>query len=217
MYELVHLALYLFGSMYSSIINANVFLSSTSFRLHACVRFSPPPHIVQLLIDLVPESPSSVDCLRRCPLHVAAGTRASLSVIQMLTQAYPDACDIQDVDGKTPLTLTCDAACELFEGDQNSYGREPPSFQVVKILLEASGSSVPLEDNEGMSALEHAIFSDAPIEVIKLLQHVTRRQCEVQQKRRQSLEHSESERVHESTDGAISAIPAKKVSFHAKK
>ena len=56
----------------------------------------------------------------RCPLHVAAGTCASLPVIQMLTQAYPN-------DGKTPLTLTCDAACELFEGDRNSYEREPPS------------------------------------------------------------------------------------------
>ena len=179
-------------------MDAHVFLSATSFRLHACVRFSPPPHIVQLLIDLVPESPSSVDCLMRCPLHVAAGTRASLPVIQMLTQAYPDACDIQDVDGKTPLTLACDAACELFEGDRNSHEREPPSYQVVKVLLVASVSSVPLEDNDGMSALEHAIFSDAPIEVIKLLQHVTRRQCEVQQERRQSLEHSESE--HEYTN-----------------
>ena len=132
----------------------------------------------------------------------------------MLTQAYPDACDIQDVDGKTPLTLTCDAACELFEGDQNSYGRETPSFQVVTVLLKASMSSVPLEDNEGMSALEHAIFSDAPIEVVKLLQHVTVRMCEVQQERRQSLEHSKSERVHKSTAEAISAIPARKVSFH---
>ena len=84
---------------------------------------------------------------------------------------------IQDIDGKTPLTLTCDAACELFKGDQNSYDREPPSFQVVEVLLKASVSSVPLEDADGMSALEHAIFSEAPIKVIKLLQHVTRRQC----------------------------------------
>ena len=63
----------------------------------------------------------------------------SLPVIQMLPQAYPNACDIQDVYGKTSLTLTCDAACELFEGDRNSYEREHPSFQVVKALLEASG------------------------------------------------------------------------------
>ena len=52
---------------------------------------------------------------------------------------------IQDIDGKTPLTLTCDAACELFKGDQNSYDREPPSFQVVEVLLKASVSSVRYE------------------------------------------------------------------------
>ena len=52
---------------------------------------------------------------------------------------------IQDIDGKTPLTLTCDAACELFKGDQNSYDREPPSFQVVEVPLKASVSSVRYE------------------------------------------------------------------------
>ena len=42
----------------------------------------------------------------------------------------------------------------------------------------------------------------------------TKRIAVIQQERRQSLEHTECERVHESTDEAISAIPARKVSFH---
>ena len=150
----------------------------------------------------------------RCPLHVAAGTRASLPVMKILSDAYPDACDIQDIDGKTPLTLACDAACELFEGDQNtSTKRVPPSFEVVKVLLKASASSVPLEDNDGMSALEHAIFSDAPIQVIKILQHMTRKQCEMQQEQRRSLELSFSEQAHVSNEIDVTVRPERKGQF----
>ena len=155
-----------------------------------------------------------MDCLMRCPLHVAAGTRASLPVMKILSDAYPDACDIQDIDGKTPLTLACDAACELFEGDQNtSTKRVPPSFEVVKVLLKASASSVPLEDNDGMSALEHAIFSDAPIQVIKILQHMTRKQCEMQQEQRRSLELSFSEHAHVSNEIDVTVRPERKGQF----
>eukprot|EP00584_Thalassiosira_punctigera_P009140 CAMPEP_0172530366 /NCGR_PEP_ID=MMETSP1067-20121228/4120_1 /TAXON_ID=265564 ORGANISM="Thalassiosira punctigera, Strain Tpunct2005C2" /NCGR_SAMPLE_ID=MMETSP1067 /ASSEMBLY_ACC=CAM_ASM_000444 /LENGTH=189 /DNA_ID=CAMNT_0013314555 /DNA_START=19 /DNA_END=585 /DNA_ORIENTATION=- len=129
--------------------------------LHACVRFNPPPQTIQILLELVPESPIFVDCLGRTPLHVAAGTGASLPTIQLLVEACPRACGVQDVDGKTPLHLACDSACELFEGDERNPPRGPPSCEVVQMLAKASPMSVPLEDLEGMSALEHAIFSDA--------------------------------------------------------
>ena len=52
------------------------------------------------------------------------------------------------------------------------------SYEVIKTLIEASPSSVPLEDRDDMSALEHAIFSDAPIKVVNLLQYVTRKMNE---------------------------------------
>jgi len=145
--------------------------------LHACVRHNPPHHIVKILLALVPEAPSCVDCLQRTPLHVAAGTRARLPVIELLAEAYPTACGIRDKDGKTPLHLACDASCELFEGDARSV-REPPCYEVIQTLLQASPSSVPVEDHEGMSALEYAIFSDASMSVVKLLQYATKKQCE---------------------------------------
>mmetsp|Transcript_14255 Transcript_14255/g.30442 ORF Transcript_14255/g.30442 Transcript_14255/m.30442 type:complete len:246 (+) Transcript_14255:173-910(+) len=154
--------------------------------LHACVRLNPPPHIIKVLLQLVPESPSCIDCLQRTPLHIAAGTRASSPIIKLLVDAYPTACEIRDIDGKTPLHLACDSACELFEGDRESDAREPPRYDVVRTLAKASPLSVPLEDQDGMSALEHAIFSDAPIVVIKLLQYATRKQCEMQQKEQQA-------------------------------
>ncbi|KAL7528268.1 hypothetical protein ACHAWF_002500 [Thalassiosira exigua] len=161
--------------------------------LHACVRFNTPPPIVKLLVDLVPESPTCADCLRRTPLHVAVGTHASLQTIKLLTNAYPEACAIQDDDGKTPLHLACDKGCELFE-DNADFEPTPPKYEVVETLINAYPMAVPLEDQDGMSALEHAIFSDAPIEVVKLLQYATRKQCEFQREKKSSKAMGESKR-----------------------
>ncbi|KAL7537418.1 hypothetical protein ACHAXR_007808 [Thalassiosira sp. AJA248-18] len=145
--------------------------------LHACVRFDPPPQLVKILLELVPESPNCVDCLQRTPLHIAAGTRASLPLIKLLAEACPQACDIQDADGKTPLHLACDSACEMFEGDGDSTrARDPPCYYVLEALIQASPLSVLVEDLDDMSALEHAIVSDASIQVVKLLQNVTQKQ-----------------------------------------
>mmetsp|Transcript_11174 Transcript_11174/g.27469 ORF Transcript_11174/g.27469 Transcript_11174/m.27469 type:complete len:266 (+) Transcript_11174:66-863(+) len=152
--------------------------------LHACVRFDPPTHIVKLLLDLVPESPGRIDCLQRTPLHVAAGTRASLPTIQLLARAYPQACAIQDEDGRTPLHLACDSSCKLFEGDDreesaSASSKDVPSYEVVNTLMEASPSSaIPLLDHDDVSALKYAISSNAPIKVVRLLQHATRKECE---------------------------------------
>lgn len=127
--------------------------------------------------------------MNRCPLHVAVGTRASLQVIEILVHAFPEACTIQDCDLKTALHLACDRSCELFEDDSESTTSKPPNYEVVRTLIKSSFASVPLEDFDGMSALEHAIFSDAPIEIIKTLQYITRKQSEKEHKRRRvSLE-----------------------------
>lgn len=76
--------------------------------LHACIRFNPPPRIVQQIIRLDPATISSVDCLNRTPLHIAAAVRADLQSIMLLVYRYGRACAIQDVDGKTPLHFACD-------------------------------------------------------------------------------------------------------------
>ncbi len=147
--------------------------------LHACARFNPPVEIVKLLIELVPESPSLVDCLNRTPLHVAVGTRANFSSIRLLAGAYPEACAVLDEDGKTPLHLACDSACELFKGDE-SCEREPPSFDVVSMIASLCPWSVPLVNTYGISALEYAIISNAPIKIVHFLQKVTAEQTKNQ-------------------------------------
>ena len=110
--------------------------------------------------------------MNRTPLHIAAGTRANLSTIQLLADAYPAACATLDEGGKTPLHLACDSACELFEGDEGC-DRDPPSYDVVLTIINAWLSAVPWEDKDGTSALEFAILSDAPIKVVRLLQAAT--------------------------------------------
>ena len=140
--------------------------------LHACVRFKPPLHLVQVLIELLPESTSFVDCMNRTPLHIAAGARADVSIIQLLVNASPFSCSIRDVDGMTPLHLACDSTCDIFTGDEDCT-RDPPTYDVVSTLIKAYPTAVTLEDKEGTSALEHAILSDAPIDVVNLLQAIT--------------------------------------------
>jgi ankyrin repeat protein len=94
--------------------------------------------------------------------------------VQMLASACPDACAVQDLDGRTPLHLACDRSCQLFEGDCHRASA-PPSINVVFTLAKTHLASVSLEDNYGTSALELAILSNASIQVVKLLQKATKK------------------------------------------
>eukprot|EP00571_Detonula_confervacea_P012044 CAMPEP_0172308290 /NCGR_PEP_ID=MMETSP1058-20130122/8934_1 /TAXON_ID=83371 /ORGANISM="Detonula confervacea, Strain CCMP 353" /LENGTH=247 /DNA_ID=CAMNT_0013020673 /DNA_START=135 /DNA_END=878 /DNA_ORIENTATION=- len=153
---------------------------SSSFNgmtiLHACAKFNPPSLLVERIIELCPNDTSSQDCLDRTPLHVAAGTGASRNVIKVLVEAHPDACMVQDKDGRTPLHLACDSSCELFEDNGIAlYDRPTPSYGTIGVLLEASLDSAVLEDKDGMSAIEYALFSNADLQVVQLIQRAARK------------------------------------------
>ena len=146
--------------------------------LHAIVKYDPPLDIVAQILEFCPDMPAAEDCLRRTPLHVAAGSRAPASLIELLARAHPAACDAQDEERKTPLHFACDSSCVLFEGDSHESGiipRQPPNHEAVAVLLSYSVHAVTLEDDEDMTPLEHAIQSNASMETVKLLQHETRR------------------------------------------
>lgn len=160
---------------------ASLVAESSSFNgmtiLHACSRFNPPPYVILRIIELCPDAPRARDCLDRTPLHVMAGTCAASFVIEVLVDAFPDACMIQDMDGRTPLHFACDSSCELFE-DNNSASttpRPPPSYRTIDILVKASLDSVILEDEDGMSAIEYALCSNADLQTVKLLQRAAQK------------------------------------------
>ena len=87
--------------------------------------------------------------------------------------AYPEACKIQDNNGRTPLHFACDVDYRLFEGELDRRGR--PSFEVVHTLLSAPIAPASMEDDDDISPLEYAIFNNADIRVVKLLQKAARK------------------------------------------
>jgi hypothetical protein len=104
-------------------------------------------------------------------------TRAKLSIVQLLADAYPAACFVQDVDGKTPLILVCDSSSALFENHCQETIWDPPSIDLIRTFIKAFPTSLSLEDNDGTSALEHAILSEVSIEVVRVLQHAPAFMC----------------------------------------
>jgi len=141
--------------------------------LHAVCRFNPPSSVVRNMIMLCPGDAKALDCLNRTPLHVAAGTGASVNVINALLDANPRACRAQDVDGRTPLHMACDRSCILFEGSCNS--RDAPRYDIVSSLISVSPSSVTLEDEDEMTALEYAVLSSGELQVVKMLQRASQK------------------------------------------
>ena len=157
----------------------------------AALRFNPPLDIAAQMIRICPYLPAATDCLKRTPLHVAAGCKASASLIKLIACAHPAACVVQDEEGKTPLHLACDSSCVLFkdqnddaavdvddENDASTYSnqyQEPPNHKSIVALLSISLHATTLEDEEEMSPLEHAIMSNASLNTVKLLQTATKK------------------------------------------
>ncbi|KAL7451104.1 hypothetical protein ACHAWC_002937 [Mediolabrus comicus] len=145
--------------------------------LHAIARCSPPLDIVAQMVAICPYMPSSKDCLDRTPLHVAAGSKASASLIELLARANPAACDVQDEEGNTPLHFACDSSCVLFEEDIFNEGspRQPPNHEAVAALLSYSFHAAILKDDVNMIPLDHAIRSNASSSTVKLLRSAMQR------------------------------------------
>ena len=136
--------------------------------LHAVVKYHPPLHILDAMIDAHGDALKGQDCVGRTPLHVACGSGVDDMIIRRLVKAYPQACDLPDEDGRLPLHLACDTDSVLFEGDDTQ--RAPPSFETVRTLLSGSLQSVLVEDEDDMSPIEYAIVTGANIKVVKFLQ-----------------------------------------------
>ena len=145
--------------------------------LHACLPCSPPPEIVLKMIDMSSSSDHRAggggwpllrarDRAGRTPLHVAAAARGADAVdpivIKLLGNLDPTTCSALDERGRTPLHLACESSRD-----------GPPSYGAVRALLSESIWPASIEDDDGMSPLEHAILSNASADVVVLLQKAT--------------------------------------------
>ena len=189
--------------------------------LHTTVRFNPPLDIVAQIIKLCPVMPAAKDCLNRTPLHVAAGSKASASLLKLLADAFPAACDVQDEEGKTPLHFACDSSCVLFEDDddddENVTSKQPPNHESVAALLSYSIHAATLEDDEEMNPLEHAIMSNASFKTVRLLQNETIKAMELKAGSKSLITATKRSRAQEdetrsNSDCVFSSRPHKKKS-----
>ena len=143
--------------------------------LHAVCRFRPPASLVRSIVELCPDSPSSKDSMHRTPLHVAAGTGATQSVIEVLVWAHREACTMPDQDGRVPLHIACDSSCRLFEDEYEGHQKNKPCYGVIKVLLSASPSTAVLEDTDGVCPIEYTLLSNADMETLSLIQRAARK------------------------------------------
>ena len=145
--------------------------------LHHVLHYDPPLTIVSKVTQVLPESLVRRDSLGRTPLHVAVEKGASHFIVSHLIKSLPQACNVKDHEGKTPLHRCFDGQYQCFQrdrrGELTKYELEKGST-IVEALVDASPSSLDIEDDSGMCSLELAILSEAPIHIVKLLQRVKR-------------------------------------------
>ena len=128
------------------------------------------------MLRVYPSSVSNVNNKQQYPLHTAAQSGAAPSIIKSLTDAFIDAADHPDIDGKTPLHLACQHYASAYRPTKHLDGSlvSLQDAMVESIQLLNRPAVVNMEDEEGMTALEYAIDTNADLRIIKNMQ----RACE---------------------------------------
>ena len=122
--------------------------------LHKACVLSPPPAIMESLIQAFPEGVTRSDQDGWLPLHCACFYGAPPASIEALIRADPKASQKKDDDGRLPLHYACLKAA-------------PES--IVNSLLSANVKAALFKDNDGRMPLHHACSKAASDQVIETL------------------------------------------------
>jgi len=125
--------------------------------LHILCEHQPPHDIAKKVIDIFPQFAAATDKDLRTPLHVAIVSVTNIFVVECLLASHLESGEMMDVAGRTPLSLAA----------------EKSNLEVVRVLILLHPHVITMEDNQGMTPLEHAIVSEAPMSVVKRLQIAT--------------------------------------------
>eukprot|EP00567_Pseudictyota_dubia_P012555 CAMPEP_0197449262 /NCGR_PEP_ID=MMETSP1175-20131217/20710_1 /TAXON_ID=1003142 /ORGANISM="Triceratium dubium, Strain CCMP147" /LENGTH=251 /DNA_ID=CAMNT_0042981327 /DNA_START=72 /DNA_END=828 /DNA_ORIENTATION=+ len=153
----------------------HVTVDSETNLLHTLCAHRPPNNIVELVLARNPRLVSSRDSLHRTPLHVAIEHGASSGVIRRLLSVDPYSAELKDSQGRTPLIVAChEFGGARFESEEHEKLRVHRLTKAIKLLTQLSPrSSIVIEDDDEVTALEHAISSGAPLAIVKELQKIT--------------------------------------------
>ena len=147
--------------------------------LHTCCQLHPPLDIVTRMVQLCPLAAHQRDASGRYPLHVAAAFGASPQVVHFLLLQNQNAAACQDLEGKTPLHLSCEygsfeGACDPGDDTNDNVTLvKGPILDLVRDLFSASPMAINQEDNDGCTPLELCITLNANIKVIQFLQKLS--------------------------------------------
>eukprot|EP00567_Pseudictyota_dubia_P003577 CAMPEP_0197442544 /NCGR_PEP_ID=MMETSP1175-20131217/8535_1 /TAXON_ID=1003142 /ORGANISM="Triceratium dubium, Strain CCMP147" /LENGTH=224 /DNA_ID=CAMNT_0042973043 /DNA_START=64 /DNA_END=738 /DNA_ORIENTATION=+ len=143
--------------------------------LHMLCWNAAPLDIIGRVANICPDLVSEVDLLGRTPLHIALCFFApDLEVVSFLLTVDRAALSIQDKHGKTPLAYACENAGKA---DVTTDMRR----SLIKALVKANPYTIFVEDNEGISPIERALCSNAPMGIVETLQrysmYMRRQEC----------------------------------------
>jgi hypothetical protein len=110
--------------------------------LHLAAR-NCPPDVIEQLLAIAPHTVRMEDSFSWLPLHYGCANGASLEVLQILVDAYPESRTSSDKRGRTPLHFAL------------GNTQRPASPEVVQLLVQ-NGEAAVCSDENGMLPLHYA-------------------------------------------------------------
>ena len=147
--------------------------------LHYACRFHPPLSVIQSIVNRFPTWCSRLDSNGQSPLHMAAQYGAEPDIIEYLCVPNRSTSGIQDKLGKTPLHLACISYADHYKKKKTLNSA---LVLTIKILIRSSPSTVNLEDNYNMNALEYAINAEHGMKVYRIIQKTSEKEYKKKQK-----------------------------------
>ena len=138
--------------------------------LHYACRFDPPLGVIKLIHKVCPSAVFEKDHDGRFALHIACKYGCRLEVIEYLLQENTSASRRTDRMRCTPLHLLFKSEREEGMNDKNDDLK-----LISKALIKAAPLSVLFEDNDGFTALEHAIDGLNDMSIITHINKATSR------------------------------------------
>jgi len=139
--------------------------------LHYACRFYPPFDVVKLIHLAHPEYLTQVDSAGRTVLHTAIRYGSDPRTIRYLCAKYPSAAGALDLSNQTPLHYLCRYYGKSHDPYKSRGSKTECMREIVRALFANSPKqTVNVEDEDGCTALERAIETDAPYKLIKFLQ-----------------------------------------------